>query len=52
MSSIHAWAFTVERHIKEMVRSCLDDVVAELTTLTAGSKPPVKGMHLDKASDL
>ena len=35
------WAFAVPGKTKECVRSCLNDVVAELNTYTGGSKPPV-----------
>ena len=35
------WAFAVTGKTKECVRSCLNDVVAELNTYTGGSKPPV-----------
>ena len=35
------WAFAVPGKTKESVRSCLNDVIAELNTYTGGSKPPV-----------
>ena len=35
------WAFALERRTKENVLSCLQSVVADLNTLTGGSKPPV-----------
>ena len=34
-------AFAVTGKMKECVRSCLNDVVAELNTYTGGSKPPI-----------
>ena len=39
------WAFAVPGKTKECVRSCLNDVVAELNTYTGGSKPPVLRIH-------
>ena len=33
------------------MRSCLQDVVAELTQLTGGSKPPVMRVHSDQAGE-
>ena len=41
------WAFAVTGKTKECVRSCLNDVVAELNTYTGGSKPPVLRIHSD-----
>ena len=43
------WAFAVTGKTKECVRSCLNDVVAELNTYTGGSKPPVLRIHSDQA---
>ena len=45
------WAFAVPGKTKECVRSCLNDVVAELNTYTGGSKPPVLRIHSDQARE-
>ena len=45
------WAFAVAGKTKERVRSCLNDVVAELNTYTGGSKPPVLRVHSDQARE-
>ena len=45
------WAFAVAGKTKECVRSCLNDVVAELNTYTGGSKPPVLRIHSDQARE-
>ena len=45
------WAFAVDKRTKENVRSCLRDVVSELTVMTGGSKPPVMRLHSDKAGE-
>ena len=45
------WAFAVPGKTKECVRSCLNDVVAELNTYTGGSKPPVLHIHSDQARE-
>ena len=45
------WAFAVTGKTKECVRSCLNDVVAELSTYTGGSKPPVLRIHSDQARE-
>ena len=45
------WAFALDRRTKENVRSCLQDVLAELTQLTGGSKPPVMRVHSDQAGE-
>ena len=45
------WAFALDRRTKENVRSCLQDVMAELTQLTGGSKPPVMRVHSDQAGE-
>ena len=45
------WAFAVTGKAKECVRSCLNDVVAELNTYTGGSKPPVLRIHSDQARE-
>ena len=45
------WAFAVTGKTKECVRSCLNDVVAELNTYTGGSKPPVLRIHSDQARE-
>ena len=45
------WAFAVVGKTKECVRSCLNDVVAELNTYTVGSKPPVLRIHSDQARE-
>ena len=45
------WAFAVVGKTKECVRSCLNDVVAELNTYTGGSKPPVLQIHSDQARE-
>ena len=41
----------MDRRTKENVRSCLQDVVVELTQLTGGSKPPVMRVHSDQAGE-
>ena len=46
------WAFALDRRTKENVRSCLQDVLAELTQMTGGSKPPVMRVwHSDQAGE-
>ena len=45
------WAFAVTGKTKECVRSCLNDVVAELNTYTGGSKPPALKIHSDQARE-
>ena len=45
------WAFAVPGKTKECVRSCLNDVVAELNAYTGGSKPPVLRIHSDQARE-
>ena len=45
------WGFALDRRTKENVRSCLQDVMAELTQLTGGSKPPVMRVHSDQAGE-
>ena len=45
------WAFALDRRTKENVRSCFQDVVAERTQLTGGSKPPVMRVHSDQAGE-
>ena len=45
------WAFAVTGKTKECVRSCLNDVVAELNTYTGGSKPRVLRIHSDQARE-
>ena len=45
------WAFALDRRTKENVRSCLQDVMAELTQWTGGSKPPVMRVHSDQAGE-
>ena len=45
------WAFALDRRIKENVLSCLQSVVADLNTLTGGSKPPVARVHSDQAKE-
>ena len=45
------WAFALDRRTKENVRSCLQDVMAELTQMTGGSKPPVMRVHSDQAGE-
>ena len=45
------WAFALDRRTKENVRSCLQDVLAELTQMTGGSKPPVMRVHSDQARE-
>ena len=45
------WAFALDRRTKENVRSCLQDVMAELTEMTGGSKPPVMRVHSDQAGE-
>ena len=45
------WAFALERRTKENVLSCLQSVVADLNTLTGGSKPPVARVHSDQAKE-
>ena len=45
------WAFAVTGKTKECVRSCLNDVVAELNTHTGGSKPPALRIHSDQARE-
>ena len=45
------WAFALDRRTKENVRSCLQDVMAELIQLTGGSKPPVMRVHSDQAGE-
>ena len=45
------WAFAVPGKTKECVRSCLNDVVAELNSYTGGSKPPVLRIHSDQARE-
>ena len=45
------WAFALDRRTKENVLSCLQSVVADLTTLTGGSKPPVARVHSDQAKE-
>ena len=45
------WAFALDRRTNENVRSCLQDVVAELTQMTGGSKPPVMRVHSDQAGE-
>ena len=46
------WAFVVVGKTKECVRPCLNDVVAELSTYTGGSKPPVLRVHSDQAREI
>ena len=45
------WAFALDRRTKENVLSCLQSVVADLNTLTGGSKPPVARVHSDQAKE-
>ena len=45
------WASALDRRTKENVRSCLQDVMAERTQLTGGSKPPVMRVHSDQAGE-
>ena len=45
------WAFGLVRRTKENVLSCLQSVVADLNTLTGGSKPPVTRVHSDQAKE-
>ena len=45
------WAFALDRRTKENVRSCLQDVMAELTLMTGGSKPQVMRVHSDQAGE-
>ena len=45
------WAFALDRRTKENVLSCLQSVVADLSTLTGGSKPPVARVHSDQAKE-
>ena len=45
------WAFALVRRTKENVLSCLQSVVADLNTLTGGSKPPVTRVHSDQAKE-
>ena len=45
------WAFALDRRTKENVLSCLQSVVADLNTLTGGSKPPVTRVHSDQAKE-
>ena len=45
------WAFALDRRTKENVLSCLQSVVADLNTLTGGSKPPLARVHSDQAKE-
>ena len=45
------WAFAATGKTKECVRSCLNDVVAELNTYFGGSKPPVLRVRSDQARE-
>ena len=45
------WAFALVRRTKENVLSCLQSVIADLNTLTGGSKPPVTRVHSDQAKE-
>ena len=45
------WAFALDRRTKENVRACLQDVMAEITIMTGGSKPPVMRVHSDQAGE-
>ena len=45
------WAFALDRRTKENVLSCLQSVVADLNTLTGGSKPPVARVYSDQAKE-
>ena len=45
------WAFALDRRTKENGLSCLQSVVADLNTLTGGSKPPVARAHSDQAKE-
>ena len=45
------WAFALDLRTKENVSSCLQSVVADLNTLTGGSKPPVARVHSDQAKE-
>ena len=45
------WAFALDRRAKENVLSFLQLVVADLNTLTGGSKPPVARVHSDQAKE-
>ena len=46
-----SWAFALVRRTKENVLSCLQSVIADLNTLTGGSKPPVTRVHSDQAKE-
>ena len=45
------WAFALVHRTKENVLSCLQSVIADLNTLTGGSKPPVTRVHSDEAKE-
>ena len=45
------WAFALVHRAKENVLSCLQSVIADLNTLTGGSKPPVTRVHSDQAKE-
>ena len=45
------WALDLDRRTKENVLSCLQSVIADLNTLTGGSKPPVARVHSDQAKE-
>ena len=45
------WAFALVHRTKENVLSCLQSVIADLNTLTGGSKPPVTRVHSDQAKE-
>ena len=45
------WAFAVTNRTKEIVLACIQSVMADLRTLTGGSKPPVARVHSDQAKE-
>ena len=45
------WAFALVHRTKENVLSCLESVIADLSTLAGGSKPPVTRVHSDHAKE-
>ena len=51
IQSGYFWAFAVTGKTKKCVRSCLNDVVAELNTYIGGSKPPILRVHSDQARE-
>ena len=45
------WGFALDHRTKENVRSCLQEVVSEITVMTGGSKPLVMRCHSDQAGE-